>query len=102
MSTSRNPRQPTHDGLGCFTSTDPDNAGTSQPPHPHSNTASARLDTPFETSPFGFIATDLDAQRKEDLPEAGNMSELDHYTDPSTPTHNNLPTLPTASDDLII
>ena len=86
MSTSQNPHQPTHDGLGCFTSTDPDDTGTSQPPQPQSNTDSTRLNTLFETSPLGFIATDLDTQRKEDLPEVGNMSELDHST----------------SDDLII
>ena len=30
------------------------------------------------------------------------MSEPDHYMDPPAPAHNNPPTLPTTSDDLII
>src|SRR6202453_2707930 len=102
MSTSHNTRQTTHDGLGHFTSTDPEDAGIPQPPHPHSTTASARPDTPFDTSPFAFMATDLDAQRKEDLPDVGNMSEPDNFTDPAAPTHNTPPTPPTAADDLIM
>ena len=102
MSTSRNTRQTTRDGLGRFTSTDPKDAGIPQPPQPHSTTASARPNTPFDTSPFAFMATDLDAQRKEDSLDVGNMSDPDNFTDPTAPTHNTPPTPPTAADDLIM
>src|ERR1700677_2805127 len=102
MSTSHNTCQTTRDGLGRFTSTDPKDAGIPQPPQPHSTTASARPDTPFDTSPFAFMATDLDAQRKEDSPDVGNISEPDNFTDPAALTHNNPPTPPTAADDLIM
>src|ERR1700677_2461744 len=102
MSMSCNTRQTTHDGLGRFTSTNPKDAGIPQPPQHHSTTASARPNTPFNTSPFAFMATNLDAQRKEDSPDVGNMSEPDNFTDPTAPTHNTPPTPPTTADDLIM
>ena len=103
MTTPHNTHNTTCDGLGRFTSTDPEVRITAPT---HSTTASGQLDTPFEASPDGFSPVDLEGETKEDSPYVANYTNPDHYEEaapmfhPAPRTHTPprtaaVPTIPT-------
>ena len=85
MTTPHNTHSTTCDSLGHFTSTDPEPGGTAPPTH--SNTTSGWLDTPFKTSPYGFLPTELEGEPKEDSPNGADYTNPNQYKEPAPITH---------------